>query len=41
MRGKFERRGGPKQLAVNILEQGDTYETAKYIRETGAYWGLF
>lgn len=32
MGGAFERRNGPKQLAIDILEASDTYELAKTIR---------
>ena len=43
MGGTFDRQGGPKQLAVNLLEHGDTFEFAKSIRQMelqGDYFDL-
>ena len=43
MGGTFDRRNGPKQLAVNILEEGDTFEFATSIQEKelkGDYFDL-
>ena len=43
MGGTFDRPGGPKQLAVNLLEHGDTFEFAKSIRQKelqGDYFDL-
>jgi hypothetical protein len=33
MGGTFDRRGGPKQLAIDILEQGDTFEFGTALRK--------
>jgi SAM-dependent methyltransferase len=46
MGGAFKRRNGPRQLTVNILENGDTFEYAttlrkKYLNKTGdSYFDL-